>query len=63
MSKALLSKAYPVRLNLRVEKAWNYLKLHKLNPAYYLREGGEKEIIRKANEFYFERKNKEKCPF
>ena len=49
-----LSKPYPLRLNPECEKAWLYLSKHKLNPAYYMRLGGEQTVIDKAKEFYFE---------
>ena len=56
-----LSKPYPLRLNFECEKAWLNLSKHKINPAYYMRLGGEKTVIDKAKEFYFESK-KENLP-
>ena len=56
-----LSKPYPLRLNKECEKAWLYLSKHKLNPAYYMRFGGEKAVIDKAKEFKFKSK-KENLP-
>lgn len=58
--KQIYSKAYPVRLTFRAEKAWLYLVKHKVNAANLLRAGGETAIINKANEFYFkENRNKQ----
>ena len=56
-----LSKPYPLRLNSECEKAWLYLSKHKLNPAYYMRLGGEKAVIDKARDFEFKSK-KENLP-
>jgi len=58
----IYSKSYPIRLTFRCEKAWKYLKMMKLNPSYYLREGGEKMVIDKANEFYFKVKTNKDDP-
>lgn len=58
--KQIYSKAYPLRLTFRCEKAYLYLQKHKVNVSNLLRQGGEQAVIDKANEFYFkEKRNKE----
>ena len=57
-----LSKPYQIRLSFRCEKAWVYLQKHKVKPGSYLREGGEKAVIDKANEFYMQEKRDKKYP-
>ncbi len=56
----LLSKAYPVRLSKRCERAWIYLQKCKLKPGRYLRAGGEKAVIDKANEFRHTKKREKR---
>lgn len=53
MKKQLLNNKICIRLKDEPFEAYCYLKKHKLNPANYLRKGGESELIRVAKEYRF----------
>ncbi len=36
-------KAYAIKISIRCEKAWLYLRKHRVNAVHLLREGGEKK--------------------
>lgn len=58
----LYNKPISIRLSERCMKAWLYLQKHKVNAVDCLREGGEKAVINKANEFYYKEKRKKEWP-
>ena len=58
----LKGKPISIRLSIRADKCYKYLQEKKVNAAYYLRGGGEKAVIDKAIDFYYNEK-KEYLPF
>lgn len=58
-------KTYPIciRISERCLKARRYLQKMDINPDYYFREGGEKAVINKANEFFFEKQERKDFPY
>jgi len=51
-----------ITISQRCEKAYIYLKKHKVNAATYLKTGGEMAVINKANEFYQKEKRIKNAP-
>ena len=50
--------AISIRLNNDAMEAYRYLQTKKVNPAKYLREGGEKRLIEVAEEFKYKKPTK-----
>jgi hypothetical protein len=53
-------KTYPIciRISERCLRARRYLQKMEVNPDYYMREGGEKAVINKALEFFYEKEER-----
>jgi hypothetical protein len=51
-----------IRISERCLKARRYLQKMNINPDYYFRENGEKGVIDKANEYYFEKQERKDFP-